>query len=84
MLFAALLYAGVGSALTYFVGKPIVTANLRQNATEADYRFSLVRLRENSEAVAMIRASATKTRAGPAISATSWPRRWVDAGRNGS
>src|SRR5438067_11501615 len=36
MVFAALLYAAIGSTLTYLVGKPIVTANLRQNATEAD------------------------------------------------
>src|SRR2546423_9194542 len=54
MVFAALLYAAIGSTLTYLVGRPIVTANLRQNATEADYRFALVRLRENSEAVGMI------------------------------
>ena len=58
MVFAALLYAGVGSGLTYLVGRPIVAANIRQNATEADYRFSLVRLRENSEAVALIRGEA--------------------------
>ncbi len=62
MVFAALLYAGVGSALTYFVGKPIITANLSQNAAEADYRFSLVRLRENSEAVAMIRGERDENR----------------------
>jgi putative ATP-binding cassette transporter len=54
MVFAALLYAAIGSSLTYLVGRPIVAANLRQNATEADYRFALVRLRENSEAVGMI------------------------------
>ena len=58
MVFAALLYAGVGSGLTYLVGRPIVAANIRQNATEADYRFALVRLRENSEAVALIRGEA--------------------------
>ena len=62
MVFAALFYAGIGSGLTYFVGQPIVTANLRQNATEADYRFSLVRLRENSEAVAMIRGERDENR----------------------
>lgn len=62
MVFAALLYAGIGSVLTFFVGKPIVSANLRQNATEADYRFSLVRLRENSEAVAMIRGERDENR----------------------
>jgi putative ATP-binding cassette transporter len=58
MVFGALLYAGVGSCLTYFVGRPIVAANIRQNTTEADYRFALVRLRENSEAVALIRGEA--------------------------
>ncbi|MBV9014555.1 MAG: ABC transporter ATP-binding protein/permease, partial [Alphaproteobacteria bacterium] len=62
MVFAALLYAGIGSGLTYFVGQPIVAANLRQNATEADYRFSLVRLRENSEAIAMIRGERDENR----------------------
>ena len=62
MVFAALLYAGIGSVLTYFVGRPIVAANVLQNATEADYRFALVRLRENSEAVALIRGEADEKR----------------------
>ena len=58
MVFAALLYAVVGSGLTYWVGNPMVRANMRSNAAEADYRFALVRLRENSEAVALIRGEA--------------------------
>ena len=62
MVFAALLYAGIGSVLTYFVGRPIVAANVLQNATEADYRFALVRVRENSEAVALIRGEADEKR----------------------
>ncbi len=62
MVFAALLYAGIGSVLTYFVGRPIVAANVFQNATEADYRFALVRLRENSEAVALIRGEPDEKR----------------------
>ena len=41
---------GSARLLTYLVGRPIVAANMRQNATEADYRFALVRLRESSEA----------------------------------
>lgn len=55
MVFAALLYAGFGSVLTFIVGRPIVAANLRQNTTEADYRFALLRSREDSEAVALMR-----------------------------
>jgi vitamin B12/bleomycin/antimicrobial peptide transport system ATP-binding/permease protein len=55
MVWAALIYAGVGSLVTYVVGKPIVAANVEQNAAEADYRYALVRLRESSEGVALIR-----------------------------
>jgi vitamin B12/bleomycin/antimicrobial peptide transport system ATP-binding/permease protein len=55
MVWAALMYAGVGSVATYFIGRPIVAANVEQNAAEADYRYALVRLRENSEGVALIR-----------------------------
>ena len=55
MVWAALLYAGIGSFATYIIGRPIVAANVRHNAAEADYRFALVRLRENSEGIALIR-----------------------------
>ena len=55
MVFAALIYALIGSGLTWLVGRPIVGANLRQTAAEADYRFALMRLREYSESVALIR-----------------------------
>ncbi|MDB5405701.1 MAG: hypothetical protein JWL84_613 [Rhodospirillales bacterium] len=55
MVAAALFYAAVGTTVTYFVGRPIVSANINQNAAEADYRFALVRLRENSEGIALIR-----------------------------
>jgi vitamin B12/bleomycin/antimicrobial peptide transport system ATP-binding/permease protein len=55
MVWAALVYAGIGSLMTLIVGRPIVAANVGQNAAEADYRYALVRVRENSEGVAMIR-----------------------------
>ena len=53
MLFAALLYAIIGTWLTYLVGKPLVQLNYNQQRYEADFRFSMVRLRENSESVAL-------------------------------
>jgi vitamin B12/bleomycin/antimicrobial peptide transport system ATP-binding/permease protein len=62
MVWAALIYAGFGTCMTYIVGRPIVAANVKQNAAEADYRFSLVRLRENSEGVALIRGEADEER----------------------
>ena len=62
MVFAALLYAGIGSALTWFIGRPMVEANVRRNEAESDHRFALVRLRESSEGIAMIRGEADEER----------------------
>ena len=53
MLFAAILYALFGSWLTNLVGRPLVALNFLQQKAEADFRYSLVRLRENAEAVAL-------------------------------
>ena len=54
MVWAALIYAVVGSALTYLVGRPMVMLNFHRTSREADFRFSLVRARENSEGIALI------------------------------
>ena len=48
-----LLYAIVGTLVTTLVfGKPLVRLNFEQLKKEADLRFSLVRIRENAEAIA--------------------------------
>src|SRR2546426_321397 len=41
--------------LTHKIGKPLIGLDFNQQRYEADYRFSLVRLRENSEGVALYR-----------------------------
>jgi vitamin B12/bleomycin/antimicrobial peptide transport system ATP-binding/permease protein len=53
MVWAALLYAIVGTWLTDWIGRPLVTLNFNQQRYEADFRFSLVRFRENTEGVAL-------------------------------
>ncbi len=53
MLWAAVLYAVVGTWLINRVGLPLVGLNFNQQRFEADFRFSLVRFRENAEAVAL-------------------------------
>lgn len=53
MFWVALVYTGIGSWLTYKIGKPLVGLNFNQQRFEADYRYALVRLRENSEGVAL-------------------------------
>lgn len=55
MVWAALLYAMIGSWTTWRLGKPMVDINVQRNGREADFRFGLVRLRESSEAIALIR-----------------------------
>jgi putative ATP-binding cassette transporter len=53
MLWCALVYAIAGTWLTFRIGRPLVGLSFRQQRYEADFRFALVRLRENTEAVAL-------------------------------
>ena len=53
MVWFALGYAGIGSLLVAYIGKPLVKQNVEQQRFEADFRFGLIRLRENAEPVAL-------------------------------
>ncbi|WP_316193623.1 ABC transporter ATP-binding protein/permease [Bradyrhizobium sp. SZCCHNRI1029] len=55
LVWAALLYATLGTVLTHWIGSPLVNLNFEQQRFEADFRFSLVRVRENSEQIAVLR-----------------------------
>ena len=52
MVFAAILYAVGGTWLTQKIGSPLIGLLFNQQRYEADFRFSLVRLREHAESVA--------------------------------
>jgi len=53
------LYALLGTLITVFIfGKPLVRLNFEQLKKEANFRFSLVRIRENAEAIAFYRGEA--------------------------
>ena len=58
LVWAALLYAVVGTAITHSIGKPLIKLNFEQQRYEADLRYSLVRFRENSEGVALYHGEA--------------------------
>ncbi|HEY0420991.1 MAG TPA: SbmA/BacA-like family transporter, partial [Acetobacteraceae bacterium] len=62
MVWVALVYAAVGSALTHWIGKPLAGLRFRQQRVEADFRFSLARLRENVEGVALYNGEAEERR----------------------
>jgi vitamin B12/bleomycin/antimicrobial peptide transport system ATP-binding/permease protein len=53
MVWAALAYAVFGTIITFWIGRPLVRLNFNQQRYEADFRFSLVRMRENAEAIAL-------------------------------
>ncbi len=55
MVWVALVYAIAGTWITTIIGRPLIMLNFNQQRYEADFRFSLVRLRENSESVAFYR-----------------------------
>ena len=55
LVWAALIYAVVGSLLTHLIGWPLIPLNFQKQRFEADFRFNLVRTRENSEQIASLR-----------------------------
>lgn len=55
MVWCALLYAIAGTWLTHLIGRPLIALEFGQQRYEADYRFALVRVRENAEGVALYR-----------------------------
>jgi vitamin B12/bleomycin/antimicrobial peptide transport system ATP-binding/permease protein len=62
LVWVALVYAAIGTSVALWLGRPLVHAvNLRQTF-EANFRFGLVRARENSEAIALIRGEADERR----------------------
>lgn len=58
MLWASLLYSIIGTFLTHLVGRKLVKLNFIQQRYEADFRFSMIRLRESAESVAFYRGEA--------------------------
>lgn len=56
LVFTLVIYAGIGTFLTTFVFRhPLVALNFFQLRYEADFRFSLIRVRENAESIAFYR-----------------------------
>ena len=53
MVWVALIYCVAGTAITHFIGRPLIGLNFRQQRYEADFRHHLIRVREYSEAIAL-------------------------------
>jgi putative ATP-binding cassette transporter len=55
LVWAALLYSIGGTVFAHWIGRPLIRLIFEQQRYEADFRFNLVRTRENSEQVALLR-----------------------------
>jgi vitamin B12/bleomycin/antimicrobial peptide transport system ATP-binding/permease protein len=60
LVWGALIYAVFGTALTQWIGSPLVNLDFRQQRFEADFRFNLVRVRENSEQIALLQGESAE------------------------
>jgi putative ATP-binding cassette transporter len=58
MVFIALTYSAIGTSLALWAGLPLVAASNLRQTVEANFRFGLVRAREYSESIALIRGDA--------------------------
>jgi putative ATP-binding cassette transporter len=62
MVWAAVLYSGSASLLSYWVGRSLIRNNADRYAREADLRFSLVRVNEHIDSIALARAEPDEAR----------------------
>jgi putative ATP-binding cassette transporter len=62
MMWAAIAYAVVGSVATYMIGRPLVRVNFNLERYNADFRYRMVRIRENAESIALYRGEADEER----------------------
>jgi vitamin B12/bleomycin/antimicrobial peptide transport system ATP-binding/permease protein len=60
LVWAALIYAMIGTALTHLIGWRLIPLNFQQQRFEADFRYNLVRTRENAEQIAALRGEAAE------------------------
>ena len=62
MLWAAVIYASVGSLMSYWVGRGLIGRNAERYAREADLRFSIVRFNEHVDAISLAHGVADEKR----------------------
>jgi putative ATP-binding cassette transporter len=62
MLWAATIYAGAGSLLSYWVGRGLIGRNAARYSREADLRFSLVRVNEHVDEISLAQGEADERR----------------------
>ncbi|MBU8537929.1 ABC transporter ATP-binding protein/permease [Falsiroseomonas tokyonensis] len=62
MVWVALIYSALGTWLAHLIGRPLIRLNFLQQRVEADFRYALVRLRDNVEGIALHNGEADEKR----------------------
>jgi putative ATP-binding cassette transporter len=62
MMWVAVVYSALGSWLTYKIGRPLVRVNFDLQRYNADFRYRMVRVRENAESIALYHGEADEQR----------------------
>ena len=60
LVWASLVYAGLGTLITHLIGNVLARLNFEMQKYEANFRYHLVRVRENGEQIALLRGEATE------------------------
>lgn len=60
LVWLALLYAGVGTVGTHFLGRRLIGLNFGQQRAEADFRYGLIQVRDNAESIALHEGEASE------------------------
>ena len=55
MVWVAIVYAALGSAATHLVGRVLIAINFDLQRFDAEFRFRMIRIRENAESIALYR-----------------------------
>lgn len=53
LVWTALLYSGLGTPIAHLIGRKLIDLNFLQQRCRAEMRFNLVRIRENTEQIAL-------------------------------
>ena len=54
LIWIAIIYAAAGTLCTHLIGRPLVNLKYNQERYEANFRFGMARIRENSEQIALL------------------------------
>ena len=77
MLWVAVAYALLGSTATFLIGRPLVAVSFELERRNADFRYRMVRIRENAESIALYRGEPDEERSLRSAFASIYDTWWA-------